>query len=108
MTEIDAKIKALYLEGLSKNKISKELGLSLPRVNYVLYIKLRMQDSYRRKHITPSMVEKLPKPIVDRIIVLTNFGYSAKEIAEDQRIPTGKVHQVVEFAKARNQIQKKI
>ena len=108
MTELHTKIKKMYLDGMSKNKIAKALDLTLPKVNYILYIKLRLQDTNRRKYSRPHIETKVPKPIINRIIVLTNFGYSAKEIAEDQRIPATRVHQVINYAKEKNFIQKKV
>jgi hypothetical protein len=51
---------------------------------------------------------RLDEKVVNKIIVLTNFGYHLREIAEDQQIPEPVVRQVVLKAMENKLIQKKV
>lgn len=104
--KVKAMIHDLYLDGYTKNSISKVLGMSVNQVSYILYTKLRMHEKSPRKMSSTNLVESMPKHLVDRVITLASWGYNNKEIAEDTRLPYNRVHVLVKEAINKDLIKK--
>jgi len=98
-------IQDLYLNGYTKNAISKAIGLSPSQVAYILYTKLKMHEKAPRNAIGNNLVENMPKQIVNRVIQLAGWGYNKKEIAEDTRLPYNRVDLLVREASKKNLIK---
>lgn len=107
-TEIREMVKQLYLDGYTKAGIAQELGVEINKVGYILYVQLKSHLESPKKIKGENLLEKMPKPQINRIIVLTNFGYTGREIAEDLNIPYCRVSRLITEAKIRNLIQKKV
>lgn len=105
-TNLEEKIQDLYINGLSKKKISKELEMDINQVGYILYIKLKVHQRYPRKRVNTDLLDLLPREKVNRIITLVNFGYNLKEIANDQDLDSREVYRLVREAKQKNLITK--
>ena len=105
-TEIEEKVQDLYVEGLSKKKISKALDMDINQVGYILYIKLKVHLRYPRKKVNTNLLDLIPKQKLNRIITLVNFGYNLKEIANDQQLESREVYRLVREAKQKNLINK--
>jgi orotate phosphoribosyltransferase-like protein len=98
-------IEDLYLNGYTKNAISKAIGLSPNQVAYILYTKLRMHEKAPRMAISTNLVENMPKQVVNRIIQLASWGYNKKEIAEETRLPYNRVDILIREATKKNLIK---
>ena len=96
----------LYLDGYTKNSISKVLGMSVNQISYILYTKLRMHEKSPRKMSSTNLVESMPKHLVNRVITLASWGYNNKEIAEDTRLPYNRVYVLVKEATNKDLIKK--
>lgn len=105
-SEIEEKVQDLYIEGLSKKKISKALKMDINQVGYILYIKLKVHQRYPRKRLNTDLLDLLPREKVNRIITLVNFGYNLKEIANDQQLESREVYRLIREAKQKNLINK--
>lgn len=102
------KVAKLYGAGFTNKDIAFSTQLPEHVVYYILYEKLlmpRKKQVYRRK---VNLEKRLDDSVVNKIIVLTNFGYHSKEISEDQQIPEPIVKQVIENARSKKLIQKKV
>jgi hypothetical protein len=109
--ELDAiteKIKSLYLEGLTRKKIAKALGLDDQKVGYLLYTKMRLHELYPRKLMDENIFQILTDHQISRILTLATYGYDCREIAEDQNLEFRKVKKLLDVAQAKNMIEKKI
>jgi hypothetical protein len=58
------------------------MGIRTTAVNYILYGVLEVQTNNPRGNL----VNEMPREIVNRVITLSCWGYSKKEIAEDLEI----------------------
>ena len=105
-TNLEEKIQDLYINGLSKKKISQALDVDINQVGYILYIKLKVHQRYPRKRVNTALLDLLPREKVNRIITLVNFGYNLKEIANDQDLDSREVYRLVREAKQKNLITK--
>lgn len=103
--KVTAMIQDLYLNGYTKNAISKAIGLSPNQVAYILYTKLKMHEKAPRMAISTNLVENMPKHLVNRVIQLAGWGYNKKEIAEDTRLPYNRVDVLVREATKKNLIK---
>lgn len=103
--KVTAMIQDLYLNGYTKNAISKAIGLSPNQVAYILYTKLKMHEKAPRMAISTNLVDNMPKQLVDRVIQLAGWGYNKKEIAEDTRLPYNRVDVLVREATKKNLIK---
>jgi len=106
--EIMQKIKSLYLEGLTRKKIAKVLGLDDQKVGYLLYTKMKLHEIYPRKLIDENIFQILTDHQISRILTLATYGYCCREIAEDQNLEFRKVKKLLDVAEAKNMIQKKV
>jgi DNA-binding transcriptional regulator LsrR (DeoR family) len=109
--ELDAimqQIKTLYLEGLTRKKIAKLVGLDQQKVGYLLYTKMRLHELYPRKLMDENIFQILTDYQISRILTLATYGYDCREIAEDQNIEFRKVKKLLDVAQAKNMIEKKI
>jgi DNA-binding transcriptional regulator LsrR (DeoR family) len=109
--ELDAimqQIKTLYLEGLTRKKIAKLVGLDQQKVGYLLYTKMRLHELYPRKLMDENIFQILTDHQISRILTLATYGYCCREIAEDQNIEFRKVKKLLDVAQAKNMIEKKI
>ena len=109
--ELDAimqQIKTLYLEGLTRKKIAKLVGLDQQKVGYLLYTKMRLHELYPRKLMDENIFQILTDYQISRILTLATYGYDCREIAEDQNIEFRKVKKLLDVAQAKNMIEKKV
>jgi hypothetical protein len=109
--ELDAimqQIKALYLEGLTRKKIAKLVGLDQQKVGYLLYTKMRLHELYPRKLMDENIFQILTDHKISRILTLATYGYDCREIAEDQNIEFRKVKKLLDVAESKNMIEKKV
>lgn len=122
-TEQIIRIRELYLSRIKLDQIAEMTGETPWRVRKVIYDpNNRVQRPEnpnarpRKKKIKPTPVAKPnqdPNPVQlsstqIRILVLTNFGYSAREIAEDLQIKPNKVREQVRLLYRANKIQKRV
>jgi DNA-binding transcriptional regulator LsrR (DeoR family) len=109
--ELDAimqQIKTLYLEGLTRKKIAKALGLEDQKVGYLLYTKMKLHELYPRKLMDENIFKILTDHQISRILTLATYGYCCREIAEDQNLDFRKVKKLLDVAESRNMIEKKV
>ena len=102
------KIKALYLEGFTRKKIAKVLGLDNQKVGYLLYTKMKLHEIYPRKLMDENIFQILSDQQISRILTLFTYGYQIKEIAEDQNLEFRKVKKLIDVAESKNMIEKKV
>lgn len=107
-SEIMEKIKSLYLQGLTRKKIAKTIGLDDQKVGYLLYTKMKLHELYPRKLMNENIFNLLTDHQISRVLTLATYGYNCKEIAEDQNLEFKKVKRLIEIAEAKNMIQKKV
>lgn len=93
-------VKELYLQGYTRNKISKEIGVDSLIVRYILYDKLKVANKKR------DLVNEMPKELVNRVITLASWGYTKKEIAEDLQVNFKLVADLITEATDKKLIQK--
>ena len=105
-TEIVDQVREMYIQGLSKRKISARLDIDQAQIGYILYVQLRIHEEYPRKSTGRHLLEGLPKEKINKIITLTNFGYNALEIANDQEMQARDVFKIVSEAKKKKLIKK--
>jgi len=106
--EIMEKIKSLYLQGLTRKKIAKTLGLDDQKVGYLLYTKMKLHEIHPRKLMNENIFNLLTDHQIKRILTLATYGYDCREIAEDQNLEFRKVKRLLDVAEAKNMIEKKI
>lgn len=106
--EIMQKVKQLYLEGLTRKKIAKRLGLDDQRVGYLLYTKMKLHEIYPRKLMEENIFQILTDHQINRVLTLATYGYGIREICEDQQLELRKVKKLLEVAESRKMIEKKI
>lgn len=102
------KVADLYIKKFTKKQISEAVGLAPHIVWYIVYSRLKINKQFPRHKRKEFAVRELDKQTINRIIVLTNFGYKGWEIAEDQRIPEALVSKVIENAREKKLIEKKV
>jgi DNA-binding transcriptional regulator LsrR (DeoR family) len=108
LNEMMDKIKALYLEGFTRKKIAKVLGLDNQKVGYLLYTKMKLHEIYPRKLMDENIFQILSDQQISRILTLFTYGYQIKEIAEDQNLEFRKVKKLIDVAESKNMIEKKV
>ena len=75
-------VRELYTQGNTKHQIAEIMGIRITTVNYILYGILEVQCNNPRGNL----VNEMPRELVNRVITLSCWGYSKKEIAEDLEI----------------------
>jgi len=75
-------VRELYTQGNTKQQIADIMGIRITTVNYILYNILEV-SSYNPR---ANLVNEMPRELVNRVITLSCWGYSKKEIAEDLEI----------------------
>jgi hypothetical protein len=75
-------VRELYTQGNTKHQIADMMGIRITTVNYILYHILEV-SSYNPR---ANLVNEMPRELVNRVITLSCWGYSKKEIAEDLEI----------------------
>jgi hypothetical protein len=101
------KVARLHSQGYSKNDIALSTRLPLHVIWYILYKRLKVSKGKRIYSARITAERRLDEKTINKIIVLTNFGYQYREIAEDQQIPEPLVREVVAKAKEKKLIEKK-
>lgn len=101
------KVARLHAEGFCKNDIALSTRLPLHVIWYILYKRLKVTKTKKNYSARIKAERRLDDKVINKIIVLTNFGYHYREIAEDQQIPEILVREVVEKAKEKKLIEKK-
>ena len=95
-------VRELYTQGHTKHQIADIMGVRLSAVNYILYGILEVQTNNPRGNL----VNEMPRELVNRVITLSCWGYSKKEIAEDLEIKFKLVADLVKEATDKKLIQK--
>jgi hypothetical protein len=78
------------------------MGIRTTTVNYILYGILEVQCNNPRGNL----VNEMPRELVNRVIALSCWGYSKKEIAEDLEIKFKLVADLVKEATDKKLIKK--
>ena len=87
-------VRELYTQGHTKHQISEIMGIRITTVNYILYNILEVSTYNPRANL----VNEMPKELVNRVVTLSSWGYSKKEIAEDLEIKFKLVADIVKEA----------
>ena len=95
-------VRELYTQGNTKHQIAEIMGIRTSAVNYILYGVLEVQCNNPRGNL----VNEMPRELVNRVITLSCWGYSKKEIAEDLEIKFKLVADLVKEATDKKLIQK--
>jgi hypothetical protein len=95
-------VRELYTQGNTKHQIAEIMGIRITTVNYILYGILEVQCNNPRGNL----VNEMPRELVNRVITLSCWGYSKKEIAEDLEIKFKLVADLVKEATDKKLIQK--
>ena len=94
-------VRELYTQGHTKHQIADVMGIRITTVNYILYNILEV-SSYNPR---ANLVNEMPRELVNRVITLSCWGYSKKEIAEDLEIKFKLVSDLVKEATDKKLIQ---
>jgi orotate phosphoribosyltransferase-like protein len=100
------KVEELYKQGNTSASIAKELKISKSKVGYILYSILRIHEQMPRKLPTSNLIDTMPKDLVNKIIRLYGWGYTAGEIAEDIELSYNRIRMLISEAKEKNLIKK--
>ena len=95
-------VRDLYTQGQTKYQIADSMGIRATTVNYILYNILEV-SSYNPR---ANLVNEMPKELVNRVITLSCWGYTKKEIAEDLQVKLKLVADLVKEATDKKLIQK--
>lgn len=95
-------VRDLYTQGQTKYQIANSMGIRATTVNYILYNILEV-SSYNPR---ANLVNEMPKELVNRVITLSCWGYTKKEIAEDLQVKFKLVSDLVKEATDKKLIQK--
>jgi len=87
-------VRELYTQGNTKHQIAEMMGIRITTVNYILYGILEV-SSYNPR---ANLVNEMPRELVDRVITLSCWGYTKKEIAEDLEVKEKLVADLVKEA----------
>jgi hypothetical protein len=94
-------VRELYTQGNTKHQIAEMMGIRITAVNYILYNILEV-SSYNPR---ANLVNEMPRELVNRVITLSCWGYSKKEIAEDLEIKFKLVADLVKEATDKKMIK---
>ena len=94
-------VRELYTQGHTKHQIAEIMGIRITTVNYILYNILEV-SSYNPR---ANLVNEMPRELVNRVITLSCWGYSKKEIAEDLEIKFKLVADLVKEATDKKMIK---
>lgn len=94
-------VRELYTQGNTKHEIAEIMGIRTTAVNYILYGILEVQCNNPRGNL----VNEMPRELVNRVITLSCWGYSKKEIAEDLEIKFKLVADLVKEATDKKMIK---
>jgi DNA-binding transcriptional regulator LsrR (DeoR family) len=94
-------VRELYTQGNTKYQIAEMMGIRTTTVNYILYGILEVQTNNPRGNL----VNEMPRELVNRVITLSCWGYSKKEIAEDLEIKFKLVADLVKEATDKKMIK---
>lgn len=95
-------VRELYTQGHTKHEVAEIMGVRVTVINYILYGILEVQTNNPRGNL----VNEMPKELVNRVITLSSWGYTKKEIAEDLEIKFKLVADLVKEATDKKLIQK--
>jgi len=95
-------VRELYTQGNTKHQIAEIMGIRISTVNYILYGILEVQTNNPRGNL----VNEMPRELVDRVITLSCWGYTKKEIAEDLEVKEKLVGDLIKEATDKKLIQK--
>jgi len=95
-------VRELYTQGHTKHQIAEMMGIRITTVNYILYNILEV-SSYNPR---ANLVNEMPRELVDRVITLSCWGYTKKEIAEDLEVKEKLVGDLIKEATDKKLIQK--
>jgi len=95
-------VRELYTKGHTKHQIAEIMGVRLTSVNYILYVILGVSSNNPRSNL----VNEMPRELVNRVITLSCWGYTKKEIAEDLNVKFKLVADLIKEATDKKLIQK--
>ena len=95
-------VRELYTQGHTKHQIAEIIGVRLTSVNYILYVILGVSSNNPRSNL----VNEMPRELVNRVITLSCWGYTKKEIAEDLNVKFKLVADLVKEATDKKLIKK--
>ena len=95
-------VRELYTQGHTKHQIAEIMGVRLTSVNYILYVILGVSSNNPRSNL----VNEMPRELVNRVITLSCWGYTKKEIAEDLNVKFKLVADLVKEATDKKLIKK--
>lgn len=113
------RIKTLYLSRTKLHHISEKTGINLNKVKKTIYSpkwgisRARVAErSAKSKQTIPSVTQSspssLPVDIRNRILVLTNFGYSPGDISQDLGIKPSQVRREIMHLTETDKIKKRV
>jgi DNA-binding transcriptional regulator LsrR (DeoR family) len=94
-------VRELYTQGNTKHQIAEIMGIRITAVNYILYGILEVQTNNPRGNL----VNEMPRELVHRVITLSSWGYTKKEIAEDLEVKEKLVGDLIKEATDKKLIQ---
>ena len=106
--ELADAVKDLYLSGYTKTGIAQKLGVEVNKVGYILYVQLKMHLHAPKKMKGENLIETMPRDQVIRVITLTNWRYSPREISEDLNLPYCRISRLVSEATKKQMIKKMV
>lgn len=105
-------IREMYSAGAKLKDLEQATGLNRNQVYHIIYKKLSLNEGQPRKVVkvnSNTRIQRQVTPdIINRVVILTNWGYQCKEIAEDQQIQPAEVRRIVQEAENLGRIQKKV
>lgn len=104
--EIVDQVREMYIQGLSKRKISAHLDVDMDQIGYILYVQLKIHEEFPRRQTGADLIKALPNEKINKIITLYSFGYNTKEIAIDQNISQTDISKIIKEAKEKKLIKK--
>lgn len=114
--EQELEIIQMYNSGAKIRKIYEAFPFNYSIIKKLIYSSKEINKRYTmpglgRPRKEPNMETipfPVPEPKLNRILVLTNFGYKSREIAEDLKISDAKVKQLVHYLKVTKKICKRV
>jgi orotate phosphoribosyltransferase-like protein len=103
------KVREMFVNSFTKKQIAEATGLSTNNIWYIVYDRLKLHLEYPRiKKPSPPVINEITPNLINRVIVLTNWGYHIKEIAEDQKVSCDTVRKILKEAIGQKKIQKQV
>lgn len=99
---------SLRAEKITIKEIGTIMNKSERQVKNYLYRVNRPKASETKAAQLGYKIPASVQPLVPRVTVLTNFGYTSSEISEDLSVPIASIRKLIQFLKTTNQITKRV